>query len=166
MTNLPTDPDFDRLVVRLSAKPDLNVASQELPGLGGLYRIWQTACEAAEAPDADEALCDRANDLAALIAVQHARTLRDLRIQIAVAYNDLRDCLTQEQLRLAQDARAALNGSDDEERRLSLLKDARQASGLPLDLWADVTEGLDLETVEILVGRAGFFGQNRTHRKS
>lgn len=37
---------------------------------------------------------------------------------------------------------------------LALLKDARLKSGLPLDFWADFTEGLDHNSVAILCGRS------------
>jgi hypothetical protein len=45
----------------------------------------------------------------------------------------------------------------DDERRLDLLKTARTRSGLPLDFWADLTEGLDYSSLEILVGRSSIF---------
>lgn len=41
--------------------------------------------------------------------------------------------------------------------RLELLKQARAASGLPLDFWADLTDGLDQRSLEILVGRSSMF---------
>lgn len=41
---------------------------------------------------------------------------------------------------------------DDE--RLALLKEARRNSGLPLDFWADFTEGLDHNSLAILCGRS------------
>lgn len=40
---------------------------------------------------------------------------------------------------------------------LNLLKEARERSGLPLDFWADLTEGLDYKSLEILVGRSSIF---------
>lgn len=43
------------------------------------------------------------------------------------------------------------------ERDLRLLKEARAISGLPLDFWADLTDGLDQSLVEILVGRSSIF---------
>lgn len=38
--------------------------------------------------------------------------------------------------------------------RLDLLKEAREASGLPLDFWEDFTEGVPQRFLEILVGRS------------
>jgi hypothetical protein len=40
---------------------------------------------------------------------------------------------------------------------LRLLKTARERSGLSLDFWADLTEGLDQSSLEILVGRSSIF---------
>lgn len=40
---------------------------------------------------------------------------------------------------------------------LALLKQARQESGLPLDFWADLTEGLPYSFVAILCGRSSIF---------
>ena len=40
---------------------------------------------------------------------------------------------------------------------LKLLKDARKGSGLPLDFWADLTEGLPYNSVAILCGRSALF---------
>jgi hypothetical protein len=40
---------------------------------------------------------------------------------------------------------------------LALLKEARRCSGLPLDFWVDLTEGLDQSSLEILVGRSSIF---------
>lgn len=40
---------------------------------------------------------------------------------------------------------------------LVLLKIARANSGLPLDFWLDLTEGLDQSALEILVGRSSIF---------
>ena len=45
--------------------------------------------------------------------------------------------------------------------RLALLKQAREASGLPLDFWADLTEGLPYSAVAILCGRASIFPKYR-----
>lgn len=45
----------------------------------------------------------------------------------------------------------------NEEKLLRLLKEARARSGLPLDFWADVTEGLDYRSLEILVGKSSIF---------
>lgn len=44
-----------------------------------------------------------------------------------------------------------------EEDKLKLLKDARQESGLPLDFWVDLTEGLDYSSLVILCGRSSIF---------
>lgn len=41
-----------------------------------------------------------------------------------------------------------------EECLLKLLKAARESSGLPLDFWADFTEGLPYSSVAILCGRS------------
>lgn len=41
-----------------------------------------------------------------------------------------------------------------DEIRLKLLKEARRRSGLPLDFWLDLTEGLDQRSLEILVGKS------------
>lgn len=43
---------------------------------------------------------------------------------------------------------------DSDAARLALLKQARQSSGLPLDLWADLTEGLPYSSLAILCGNA------------
>jgi len=45
----------------------------------------------------------------------------------------------------------------DDEEILRLLKDARRESGLPLDFWADLTEGLDYNSLVILCGRSSIF---------
>lgn len=45
----------------------------------------------------------------------------------------------------------------ESESALDLLKRARENSGLPLDFWADFTEGLDYKSLEILVGRSSMF---------
>ncbi len=42
-------------------------------------------------------------------------------------------------------------------RVLELLKRARVESGLPLDFWVDITDGLDYNSLEILVGRSSIF---------
>lgn len=44
-----------------------------------------------------------------------------------------------------------------EDKSLELLKEARRVSGLSLDFWADLTEGLDYNSLEILVGRSSIF---------
>ena len=41
--------------------------------------------------------------------------------------------------------------------RLKLLKEARKASGLPLDFWVDLTEGLPYSSLVILCGRSSIF---------
>lgn len=41
--------------------------------------------------------------------------------------------------------------------RLELLKEARSRSGLPLDFWVDLTEGLPYSAVAILCGRSSIF---------
>lgn len=43
------------------------------------------------------------------------------------------------------------------ERELELLKCARKNSGLPLDFWADLTEGFDYKSLAILCGRSSIF---------
>ncbi len=45
----------------------------------------------------------------------------------------------------------------NEYEHLRLLKLARCLSGLPLDFWVDITEGLDHKSLEILVGRSSIF---------
>lgn len=40
---------------------------------------------------------------------------------------------------------------------LRLLKEARKESGLPLDFWAELTEGLDHNSLAILCGRSAIF---------
>lgn len=50
--------------------------------------------------------------------------------------------------------------------RLRLLKVARKRSGLPLDFWVDLTEGLDYSLVEILVGRSSIFPKYMNSRGS
>lgn len=44
--------------------------------------------------------------------------------------------------------------NDQHDKRLTLLKKAREDSGLPLDFWEDFTEGLDHNALAILVGRS------------
>jgi hypothetical protein len=41
--------------------------------------------------------------------------------------------------------------------RLDALKKARLLSGLPLDFWEDLTEGLVQSALDILVGRSSIF---------
>lgn len=45
----------------------------------------------------------------------------------------------------------------DEEGILKLLKEARRKSGLPLDFWVDLTDGLDHSSLAILCGRSSIF---------
>jgi hypothetical protein len=40
---------------------------------------------------------------------------------------------------------------------LAMLKTARDESGLPLDFWADLVEGLDHKSAAILCGKASLF---------
>ena len=40
---------------------------------------------------------------------------------------------------------------------LRLLKIAREKSGMSLDFWADLTEGLDYKSLDILVGKSSIF---------
>lgn len=44
-----------------------------------------------------------------------------------------------------------------EDKRLALLKIARKNSGLPLDFWADVTEGMPYRSLAILCGNSSIF---------
>lgn len=46
---------------------------------------------------------------------------------------------------------------ENEPTELELLKLARNASGLPLDFWDELTEGLDYRSMAILCGRAALF---------
>lgn len=46
---------------------------------------------------------------------------------------------------------------EDDNVRLALLKRARKESGLPLDFWLDLTDGLPQSSLEILVGRSSIF---------
>lgn len=43
------------------------------------------------------------------------------------------------------------------EDRLALLKRARAESGLPLDFWEELTDGLDYKSLAILCGRSALF---------
>lgn len=45
--------------------------------------------------------------------------------------------------------------------RLELLKEARRRSGMSLDFWDELTEGLDQSSLEILVGRSSIFPKYR-----
>ena len=51
-------------------------------------------------------------------------------------------------------ARGAMN---DLAEKLKLLKEARRTSGLPLDFWGDLTEGLPYSSLVILCGRSSIF---------
>jgi len=42
-------------------------------------------------------------------------------------------------------------------RRLEMLKQARKESGLPLDFWVDLTDGLPHSLAAILCGRSAMF---------
>lgn len=53
---------------------------------------------------------------------------------------------------VAQDADLSL-----EDLNLAKLKEARFKSGLSLDFWVDLTEGLDQRSFDILVGRSSIF---------
>lgn len=46
---------------------------------------------------------------------------------------------------------------DEDAQILLALKEARRVSGLPLDFWADLTEGLPYSSVAILCGRSDLF---------
>ena len=43
---------------------------------------------------------------------------------------------------------------NDSAEELKLLKEARRISGLPLDFWVDLTEGLPYSSLVILCGRS------------
>jgi hypothetical protein len=45
--------------------------------------------------------------------------------------------------------------------RLALLKEARKRSGMSLDFWEELTDGLDQSSLEILVGRSSIFPKYR-----
>lgn len=51
-----------------------------------------------------------------------------------------------------------------DEIRLQMLKEARNKSGLSLDLWEELTEGLDQSLLEILVGRSAVFPKYRNSK--
>lgn len=53
-----------------------------------------------------------------------------------------------------------------QDERLKLLKAARLASGLPLDFWADLTEGLDYSSLAILCGRSAMFPKYMNSRET
>lgn len=46
---------------------------------------------------------------------------------------------------------------DEEEKLLELMKQARKETGLPLDFWADLTEGMPYSFAAILCGRSPIF---------
>lgn len=46
---------------------------------------------------------------------------------------------------------------NDEDDRLDLIKKARRESGLPMDFWVDLTEGLPYSALAILCGRSSLF---------
>lgn len=48
-----------------------------------------------------------------------------------------------------------------DEERLAMLKMARDRSGMPLDFWVDLTEGLDHKSLAILCGRSALFPKYR-----
>lgn len=50
--------------------------------------------------------------------------------------------------------------------RLKALKKARLESGMSLDFWVDLTEGLDQRCFEILVGRSSIFPKYRNSKGS
>lgn len=45
--------------------------------------------------------------------------------------------------------------------RLALLKKARERSGMTLDFWEELTDGLGQSALEILVGRSSIFPKYR-----
>lgn len=47
--------------------------------------------------------------------------------------------------------------ADESAKLLVLLKQARRDSGLPLDFWVDLTDGLPYNFVAILCGRSAMF---------
>lgn len=47
-----------------------------------------------------------------------------------------------------------MSKADSSAERLALLKEARRVSGMPLDFWADLTEGLPYNSLAILCGNA------------
>lgn len=53
-----------------------------------------------------------------------------------------------------------------DEEQLRLLKAARNVSGLPLDFWEDLTDGLDHKCLAILCGRASMFPKYIKSRES
>ena len=54
-------------------------------------------------------------------------------------------------------------GNDSDE-VLLLLKRARDVSGMPLDFWVDLTEGLDYSALAILCGNASVFPKYKNSR--
>lgn len=53
----------------------------------------------------------------------------------------------------------------NDEERLELLKKARLESGLPLDFWHDLTEGLSHNSTAILCGRSSIFPKYMNSRE-
>jgi hypothetical protein len=49
---------------------------------------------------------------------------------------------------------------DQQAQLLRLMKQARAETGLPLDFWADLTEGLPYSFAAILCGRSPLFPKN------
>ena len=52
----------------------------------------------------------------------------------------------------------------DDSTRLCLLKIARKNSGMTLDFWEELTDGLDQSSLEILVGRSSVFPKYRNSK--
>lgn len=52
----------------------------------------------------------------------------------------------------------------DDSIRLELLKKARAQSGMSLDFWEELTDGLDQSSLEILVGRSSIFPKYRNSK--
>ena len=50
--------------------------------------------------------------------------------------------------------------------RLALLKQARRDSGMPLDFWVELTEGLDYSSLAILCGRSFLFPKYRNSNET
>lgn len=84
-----------------------------------------------------------------------AKTADDVRRQICIAFDNNATGGTTESSFIRQVRRDL--GLDDDERRLDLLLQARRGSGMTLDFWADLTEGMDLAAVETLADRATLF---------
>jgi len=54
----------------------------------------------------------------------------------------------------------------EDEEILRLLKKARRRSGLPLDFWVELTEGLDYSSLVILCGRSSIFPKYMNSKES